>query len=58
MNTSEGPGGHFDAHKSRLDYALELALVDEAAGRVKPIENVVDRLTIKYKRMADERGEV
>jgi len=40
-----------------LDHALERGLADEAAGRVKPIEDVADRLIAKYRRMADERGD-
>ncbi|WP_443747738.1 type II toxin-antitoxin system ParD family antitoxin [Asticcacaulis solisilvae] len=40
-----------------LDRALESGLADEAAGRVKPIEEVADRLIAKYGRLADERGD-
>ena len=39
-----------------LDQALALGLADEAAGRVKPIEEVEARLVEKYTRMAAERG--
>jgi len=40
-----------------LDAALALALEDEAAGRVKPAEEVFDRLSAKYKAMARAQGE-
>ena len=40
-----------------LDQALAVGLADEAAGRVKPIEDVAARLMAKYTRMAEERGE-
>ncbi len=40
-----------------LDKALERGLADEAAGRVKPIEEVAERLKAKYARMAAERDE-
>jgi len=40
-----------------LDRALERGLADEADGRVKPIEEVADRLIAKYSRLADERGD-
>ncbi len=39
-----------------LDRALQQGLADEAAGRVKPIEDVAERLTAKYTRMVTERG--
>lgn len=38
-----------------LDAALDRGLADEAAGRVKPIEEVAARLSAKYARMAAER---
>jgi antitoxin ParD1/3/4 len=40
-----------------LDRALEQGLADEAAGRVKPIEEVAERLIAKYTKMAADRGE-
>ena len=40
-----------------LDSALAQALEDEAAGRVKPAQEVFDRLSAKYKAMARAQGE-
>ncbi|ESQ88570.1 hypothetical protein ABAC460_15335 [Asticcacaulis sp. AC460] len=40
-----------------LDQALAAGLADHAAGRVKPVEVVAERLKRKYLRMAAERGE-
>lgn len=40
-----------------LDRALGIGLADEAAGRVKPIEDVAARLIAKYARMTEDRGE-
>lgn len=41
-----------------LDQALAVGLADEAAGRVKPLDEVFDRLEAKYQRMAQERGDL
>ena len=43
---------------SALDAAIERGLADEAAGRVKPADEVFDRLEAKYTRMAQARGEL
>lgn len=40
-----------------LDVALEKSRGDVKAGRVKPANEVFDRLEAKYVRMAQERGE-
>lgn len=42
---------------SSLDATLERSRADVEAGRVKPAEEVFDRLEAKYMRMAQERGE-
>ncbi len=39
-----------------LDAAISRGLADADAGRVKPIEEVAERLSAKYRKMAEERG--
>jgi antitoxin ParD1/3/4 len=39
-----------------LDAAIARGLADADAGRVKPIEEVAERLGAKYRKMAEERG--
>jgi antitoxin ParD1/3/4 len=39
-----------------LDAAISRGLADADAGRVKPIQEVADRLGAKYRQMAKERG--
>ncbi|MBD1549525.1 type II toxin-antitoxin system ParD family antitoxin [Roseibium aggregatum] len=39
-----------------LDAAISRGLADADAGRVKPIEDVAERLTEKYAQMAKDRG--
>jgi len=39
-----------------LDAAIGRGLADADAGRVKPIQDVADRLGAKYRQMAKERG--
>jgi antitoxin ParD1/3/4 len=39
-----------------LDGAIARGLADADAGRVKPVEEVADRLTSKYRRLTEERG--
>lgn len=41
-----------------LDASLERSRTDAEAGRVKPAEEVFDRLEAKYLRMAQERGDL
>lgn len=41
-----------------LDASIERGLADIKAGRTKPAEEVFDRLEAKYKRMAEERGQL
>ena len=41
-----------------LDAAIERGMEDVREGRVKPAEEVFDRLEAKYKRLAQERGDV
>lgn len=41
--------------EARLRAALERGLADVEAGRVKPLDEVADRLIAKYQRMADEQ---
>jgi len=41
-----------------LDAALERSRADAKAGRVKPAEDVFDRLEAKYMRMAEARGDL
>ena len=38
------------------DAAIARGLADADAGRVKPIEEVAERLGAKYRKMAEERG--
>lgn len=38
-----------------LDAAITRGLADADAGRVKPIQEVADRLTAKYQKMAEDR---
>ena len=42
-----------EAALQRLDAALERGIADADAGRVKPLEEVVERLRAKYQAMAD-----
>jgi len=42
-----------EAALSRLDAALARGIADADAGRVKPLEEVVERLRAKYQAMAD-----
>lgn len=39
-----------------LDASISRGLADADAGRVRPIEEVADRLKAKYRQMAEERG--
>ena len=39
-----------------LDAAINRGLADANDGRVKPLEEVAERLTAKYRKMAEERG--
>lgn len=39
-----------------LDAAISRGIADADAGRVKPIEEVAERLSAKYRKMAEERG--
>lgn len=39
-----------------LDAAIARGLADADAGRGKPIQEVADRLSAKYQKMAEERG--
>ncbi len=41
-----------------LDRSIERGLADTAAGRIKPVEDVAERLIAKYTRMATDRGDV
>ncbi|ESQ74544.1 type II toxin-antitoxin system ParD family antitoxin [Asticcacaulis sp. AC402] len=41
-----------------LDTRLERSRADVKAGRVKPAEQVFDRLEAEYSRMAEERGDL
>ena len=43
---------------AKLDAAIERGMADVRAGRVKPAEEVFDRLEAKYTLMAQERGEL
>lgn len=42
--------------EARLQAALERGLKDVEEGRVKPLEDVADRLLAKIQRMADEQS--
>ena len=42
--------------EARLRAALERGMQDVEEGRVKPLDEVADRLIAKYQRMADERS--
>lgn len=39
-----------------LDAAISRGLADANDGRVTPLEEVAERLTAKYRKMAEERG--
>ncbi len=39
-----------------LDAAIARGLADADAGRVKPLQDVADRLSAKYRKMAEDRG--
>ncbi|OQP84253.1 addiction module antitoxin [Rhizobium rhizosphaerae] len=39
-----------------LDAAITRGLADVDAGRVKPVEEVAERLRAKYRKMAEDRG--
>lgn len=39
-----------------LDAAIARGLADVAAGRTRPIEDVAAELSVKYRKMAEERG--
>jgi antitoxin ParD1/3/4 len=39
-----------------LDAAIARGIADAEAGRVKPIQEVADRLSTKYRKMADDQG--
>ena len=45
-----------EARLIALNAAIDRGLADVAAGRVAPATDVFDRLTKKYKAMADERN--
>ena len=45
-----------EKHLVALDAAISRGLADADAGRVKPIQEVADRLSAKYRKMAEERG--
>lgn len=53
MGTTVNLGNHFES----LDVTLERSRADAGAGRIKPAEDVFDRLEAKYTRMAEEREE-
>ena len=40
-----------------LDKSIQRGLADSAARRIKPAEEVFDRLEVKYRAMADAWGE-
>ena len=42
--------------EARLRAALERGMKDVEEGRVKPLDEVADRLVAKYQRVADERS--
>lgn len=42
--------------EARLHQALERGLKDIEEGRVKPLDEVVERLMVKYQRMVDEQA--
>ncbi|MCR6672235.1 type II toxin-antitoxin system ParD family antitoxin [Devosia ginsengisoli] len=42
--------------EARLRAALERGMKDVEEGRVKPLDEVADRLIAKYQRMADEQS--
>ena len=42
--------------EARLRAALERGMKDAEEGRVKPLDEVADRLIAKYQRMADEQS--
>lgn len=42
--------------RAALDAAIERGLADVKAGKVKPLEEVAERLIAKYRAMAEERG--
>ena len=42
--------------EARLRAALERGMKDIEEGRVKPLDEVADRLIAKYQKMADERA--
>ena len=46
-----------ERRRAALDVELDKGLADIEAGRVKPLEEVAERLVAKYRAMADERGE-
>ena len=43
--------------EARLRAALERGLTDIEAGRVKPLDEVAERLIAKYQRMADKQSQ-
>jgi antitoxin ParD1/3/4 len=43
--------------EARLRASLERGLADIEAGRVKPLDEVADRLVAKYQRLADKQPE-
>jgi antitoxin ParD1/3/4 len=45
-----------EAARSALDAALARGLADAEAGRVKPADEVFDRLEAKYRAMAEAKG--
>ena len=42
--------------EARLQAALERGMKDVEEGRIKPLDEVADRLIAKYQRMADEQS--
>ncbi len=45
-----------EAHRAMLDAAIAQGLADVNAGRVKSIDEVIDRLDAKYRALAADRA--
>jgi antitoxin ParD1/3/4 len=45
-----------EAHLAALDAAIARGIADADAGRVKPVDEVFDRLKAKYQAMAKAKG--
>ncbi len=43
--------------EARLRASLERGMMDIEAGRIKPLDEVADRLVAKFQRMADEQSQ-